>query len=208
LGGALEGRELVSVADIAEAPLRVEERVKKVPDGAGGLVDQSIRFPVWLDPVFGGLTPMVEAFMRAETALTYWVGEHPDSFPPVVIHFTDGESTDGDPTAAAERIKQLTTHDGNVLLFNCHISSRGGISVMFPDSEEGLPDDYARLLFRISSVLPETFRRVLSEMNYLPSPGTRGFVYQARAETVLQFLDIGTQTRHLALGPADASADR
>ena len=38
-GGALAGRDLVPLSQVADNPLRVEERAKKVPDGAGGLVN-------------------------------------------------------------------------------------------------------------------------------------------------------------------------
>jgi len=48
-GGALSGKELASISEIANSPVRVEERAKKVDDGAGGLVDQKVRFPIWFD---------------------------------------------------------------------------------------------------------------------------------------------------------------
>src|SRR4051812_6122934 len=44
--GALAGRDLVPISEIADAPARLEERVKKVPDGAGGIVEQPVKFPV------------------------------------------------------------------------------------------------------------------------------------------------------------------
>src|SRR2546425_3263556 len=46
-GGMLAGRELVPISEIALNPARIEVRTKKVSDGAGGLVDQSVKFPVW-----------------------------------------------------------------------------------------------------------------------------------------------------------------
>jgi len=44
--GALVGRELVPVSEIANSPARIDERTKKIDDGAGGLVDQKIKFPI------------------------------------------------------------------------------------------------------------------------------------------------------------------
>jgi hypothetical protein len=38
--GSLSGRDLVPISEIAESPARLDERAKKVPDGAGGLVEQ------------------------------------------------------------------------------------------------------------------------------------------------------------------------
>ena len=59
LAGPLAGRILVPLSEIAASPARLESRTKKVPDGAGGLVEQEIKFPIWVDPVASGGTPMV-----------------------------------------------------------------------------------------------------------------------------------------------------
>ena len=55
--GAIAGREMVPISEIAESPARLEERTKKIPDGAGGLIEQTVRVPVWLDPIADGGTP-------------------------------------------------------------------------------------------------------------------------------------------------------
>src|SRR5262249_16047903 len=44
------GQMLHPISSIEASPLRVEQRTKRVPDGAGGLADQSVKFPVWFDP--------------------------------------------------------------------------------------------------------------------------------------------------------------
>lgn len=98
----LAGRDFVPISQIAFNPVRLENRNKKVPDGAGGLVDQSFQFPVWLDPVHNGATPMCEALRRAKVAVETWAVSHFNSYPPTVIHVTDGESTDGDPSTVAQ----------------------------------------------------------------------------------------------------------
>src|ERR1700731_342660 len=61
LAGPLTGRDLVPIAELADNPARIETRTKKVSDGAGGLVDTQVRFPVWLEPPIGGGTPMCQA---------------------------------------------------------------------------------------------------------------------------------------------------
>ncbi len=49
--GALAGRDLVPISEVGNCPARVEQRTKKTPDGAGGLVEQQVRFPIWFEPV-------------------------------------------------------------------------------------------------------------------------------------------------------------
>jgi len=195
--GALAGKELAPISEIATMPARVEERTKQVDDGVGGLVDQTIKFPVWFDPVANGGTPMCQALSSSQSILSGWLKKYPDCFPPIAINITDGESTDGDPTSAANGIKSLVSSDGNALLFNVHVSSQGVMPIEFPDSEARLPDQYAQLLFRISSPLPDYMRSIAQQEGFTVSDGTRGFVFNGNMVSVINFLDIGTRPSNL-----------
>lgn len=197
LGGQLAGRELVPISDIGNLPARIEERKKKVEDGAGGLVEQTIRFPIWFDPVYHGATPMCQALTLAHDILARWLPQHPDSFPPIVINITDGEATDGDPSTAADALRSLGTSDGSVLLFNVHLSSKGAKPIEFPASADQLPDQHARLMFELSSLLTPYMRTVAQQEGYSVAEGSRGFVFNADMISVIKFLDIGTRPSNL-----------
>ena len=197
LGGTLAGRELVPLSDVANMPLRVEERTKKIDDGAGGLVDQAIRFPIWIEPVANSGTPMSQALNRARSLVEGWVRDHPDCFPPIVVNVTDGDATDGDPSSQAAAIRNLASSDGSALLFNVHLSSSRGAPIEFPDSDVGLPDEFAKRLFAMSSVLPETTRSFAQQEGYPVSDRTRGFTFNADIVALIKFLDIGTRPSNL-----------
>jgi hypothetical protein len=192
-GGALAGRDLVPVSELARNPLRVEQRTQKVDDGSGGEVEQAVKFPVWFEPVADGKTPMKHSLERAATLVAGFLAEHPACYPPVVINLTDGEPTDGDPETSAVRLCQLGGDDGHVLLFNAHISSRPGRPVEFPDREDALADDPARRLFRMSSRLPPTMQAAARQAGLPVNDDTRGFVFNADLSAVIRFLDIGTR---------------
>lgn len=196
-GGALVGQELVPISVIAESPLEVQERMRKVDDGAGGLVEQKMRFPIWFPPLSNGGTPMCQALTMAEQIVSKWIDQHPNSFPPIVINITDGEATDGDPAIPAQQLRSLHSSDGNVLLFNLHLSSVGGAVFDFPSSDRELPDQYARQLFGMSSVLPEYMRTVALQEGYPVELNARGFVFNADIVAVIKFLDIGTRAANL-----------
>jgi len=195
--GALAGlpaqQLLVRISEIANHPVRIEQRTKKVEDGAGGLVDQTFQFPVWFEATAGGRTAMCEALDLAQQAVGRFIGEHPDCFPPIVVNITDGEATDGDAEAAASRLKAIASSDGNLLLFNAHLSSRSEQPIQFPNSESQLPDLYARLLFRLSSPLPPGMWKQAKTSGLPVAEGARGFVFNADLVSVIQFLDIGTR---------------
>ena len=195
--GPLAGKELVPIGEIANQPARVEERTKKVDDGAGGLVDQMIKFPVWFDAVANGGTPMCQAMGRAQSILSRWVTEQPTSFPPIVINITDGQATDGDPASAANALKDLKTEDGQLVLFNIHVSSTPSSPTEFPSDEAGLPDDYAKILFRMSSSLPDYMKNIAMEEGIQVGNSPRGFVFNGDMVSVIRFLDIGTRPTSL-----------
>ncbi len=198
LGGTLEGKEVLPISQIGDNPAAVVDRETQLPDGAGVLVSQQVKFPVWLEPVAGGKTPMCEAFRQAIRIVEGWISEHPESFPPVVLNITDGQSTDGDPSSLASSLMSLHTEDGEVLVFNMHVSSEGGAQESkFPDSTDGLADDYAVLLYGMSSALPSQMRESASELGVPTSGGSRGFIYNADPVAVVQFLEIGTRAGEL-----------
>ncbi len=192
-GGALAGRTLVPISLIAHNPLRVETRTRKVDDGAGGLVEERVKFPVWFEAQPAGRTPMCEALRIAKQQVRTFLGVHPASYPPIVINITDGHPSDGDPREAAQELRALASKDGNVLLFNAHLSEKANRPVEFPETEAGLPDDFARLLFRMSSELPPRLLEGAQGAGFKVGPGARGFVFNADLVAVIRFLDIGTR---------------
>lgn len=195
--GQLAGKEMASISEIASMPARVEERTKKADDGAGGIIEQKVKFPIWFDSVANNGTPMCKAFSHAKSVISTWLTQHPDCFPPIVINITDGESTDGDPTSLANELTGLKSSDGNVLLFNLHLSSKNNAPLEYPNSESGLPDQYAQTLFRMSSQLPDYMRSIASQEGKSVTEGARGFVFNADIVSVIQFLDIGTRPSNL-----------
>jgi hypothetical protein len=196
-GGELAGRDLIPIREVADNPARVEDRRRKVEDGAGGLVEEAVKFPIWFDPVAQNGTPMCEALRLARSIMEPWVRAHPNSFPPIVINITDGEATDGDPRQPAEALRKLVTNDGNLLLFNLHLSSHPGAPILYPESDAGLPDEYARQLFQMSSLLPPHIQEAAKGEGYAIGPQSRGFVFNADIVEVIKFLDIGTRPKGL-----------
>lgn len=197
LSGALTAQVLNPISAFEQNPLRIEERKKKTDDGAGGIIEQSVKFPVWFEPVANGGTPMCAAIQRAGEVLAAWCDAHPNSYPPTVLHVTDGESTDGDPEQLASSLRQFSTGDGNVLLFNLHVSATAGHPISFPSGESGLPDAFAKLLFRMSSSLPDHLIKVAQEKAHKVSYESRGYIFNAEAGEMVDFFDIGTRPSQL-----------
>jgi len=196
--GNLAGKEMVPISEIANNPAKLEERTKKVDDGAGGLVDQTIKFPIWFEPVAEGGTPMQQAFSYANRIISNWIQDHPNCFPPVVINITDGESTDGDPTSEMLQLTRQKSDDGNVLLFNLHLSSKNVSPLSFPSDVSGVNDQYAKMLFDTASPLTSFMRQVAqNEYSLNLGDNAKGFVLNGDLTLIITALEIGTRPSNL-----------
>jgi hypothetical protein len=191
LPGTARGKELVSITTLAASPLRVDPVTRLQPDGKGGQVATTGKMPVWFDPVARGGTPMLEAIRRAHETIGTWAAGHEDSYPPIVINITDGEPYE-DPSAAAKALDQISTNDGSALLYNIHLSGAAATEIEFPADPSVLPDQFARLLFGMSSALPEKARQDLAAKGHQTAPQARGFIFNANPTLMVTFLEAGT----------------
>lgn len=170
---------------IADTPLRVERGEK----------------PIWVDPVANNGTPMAEALAVAYKLAAPWAQEHRESFPPIVFNITDGAPNDfdektgdaGQTRTAAENLMAISTDDGGLLLFNVHVAEgTQSKEFQFPSTVNGLPDSYARFLFSISSILPNTLLEQAKMQGLASDPGARGFAFNATGETLVKLIIFGS----------------
>lgn len=127
------------------------------------------------------LTPTSEAFDETLRVVQKVLDEEKHNkgrmehgFPPIVIHITDGASNDfhceqegnkpkpwGSATrAAAERLKQVSTAFGNLVLMNIFIDRQSAVECICPQESEiqNVVDgsrDRAHFLFELSSPVPD-----------------------------------------------------
>ena len=178
--GALANRDLVSLSEVAK-------------HSSGDVSKEKVKLPIWFGPVAKGDTAMCAALKRAYEVLGDWVRRHPASYPPIVINITDGDAKDGNPAEPAHHLTSLSTKDGNVLVFNCHISSETAKPILFPRDEKALPG-FAPRLFRMSSILPPKFREVAKNLGFNVVDDTRGFAFNAELTDLVKFMDVGKHT--------------
>jgi len=72
-----------------------------------------------------------------------------------------------------------------------------GSPIVYPDSEAGLPDQYAQLLCRMSSVLPPGLLASAQAEGFVVDAQARGFAFNADLVDLIRFLDIGTRHGNL-----------
>ena len=190
---------LIPISHLAERPKRMEERLKTATDADGNTTERRVKFPVWFDPHAKNGTPMCQALDLAARTVRDWIDLHPDSFPPVVVNVTDGEATDGEPLRFAQQLRSFATDDGEVLLFNVHLSGSEEPAVELPSSRQELPRDaeYAEVLYQMSSLLPFSMRSAAEQEGYSVGLDTRGFVFNADPVALVRFLEIGTRPSNL-----------
>jgi len=186
--------DLVSIADVPDRVARTTVRKRRVSDGAGGVFEEEMQFPIWIEPGANGLTPMATAFQAIVGPLQSWIAQYPGSFPPIILNLTDGAYTDESPAATVWQIMNMRTSDGGALVFNCHISQQEGLTQAFPDkSSAAALTGLSSELYEMSSTLPDPMLRMAAGKGYSLQPDSRGYVFNADIVTMIDFLDIGTQ---------------
>ena len=198
-------KELCSgwLKDLAASPLRNEKLKKKIPDGAGGILEIDDELPVWVEPIErNGATNMLGAFQLAKDLVEKWVldPEHTDWPAPVIINISDGVPYyDGkDPhdcmretVALANEIKALSNNDGNVLIFNAQIDKSNG-TVVFPSEKTAVSQEEAQFLYDITSEVPASYKAAAAKNELPTSDGSRGCIFGADGVQLIQLIDFGS----------------
>ena len=179
--GNLRDRWVVSVAEVFQ-----------------NAVGESNGVPIWVRPKAGRDTPMKKAFENAFRLCKKWIefGNHMDCYPPIIINISDGEATDagiGDTNLlnVVNDLKNLHTNYGHVNIFNIHISSEGGDSILFPTSQINRTNQ-AKLLFEISTELNPKMVALAKNLGYSVHTGSKGYIYNGSARNLMDFLKIGS----------------
>lgn len=171
-----------------------------LPDGSWAMVEH--RSVEWFEPKAEGNTPMYEAMLLIRDLVKDWCAktENKESFPPVVIHITDGEASDCDDRELIDicsQIKQTGTADGNTLLLNIHISANSQLpAILFPMPDEMLAaSHHAKTLADCSSIMPDTFNEAICSLKGRAAiPPFIGMGYNASVIELLSIINIGSRS--------------
>jgi hypothetical protein len=201
LDGALAGRMFVNLPELQRRPLSIETRMNREIDALGRTIEIPITFPIWVKPEARGDAPMCAALRNAQLLATQWVATHRDSYPPLVINITDGKGDDGDPTELVHQLCQISTTDGQVLLYNVHITDLNYPPMDYPVNEDELPNDpYVKQLFSMSSIIPEPNRVNIEWMFEHPFPRkARGFILNGYATSIRCMFNFASMPSHQPL---------
>ncbi len=186
----------------ADSPLRIEKVKKKISDGAGGLVEIEEEMAIYLEPTSprNGLTPMGEAFDFAKQLIEGWISKKPENPAPVIINVSDGLPYTGinaikdveKTISVVNSIMNVNTNDGNPIIFNVHLGQSPFIESKFESNESKILDEEGKLLFKISSKVPENYRDAARKHEFVTNEDSRGFVSNAGPETLIKFINFGS----------------
>lgn len=171
---------------------------------SGRSIMYTVEHKRWIEPKANGGTPMLEALDKSYRMLEKWVDAHSSAahFPPMVFNITDAEANDASEQGLLDissKIKSLKTGDGNVLLFNIHLSSMSSSdAVLFPSDNCSLPGHkYAQLLYDMSSELPEIYNEYLEDIGARGTAPFRGVSFNTDMNKLLTILNIGSASINL-----------
>lgn len=192
--------EFTTPSRLASAGVKREKIVRERLLPSGRSVVAVTEHNVWFREKAAGVTPMCGALREGLSLVGWWCRQKRNrgSYPPTVINITDGEASDGtgdDVRAIAEKIRTTGTSDGHTILMNINLAraNEGTPPVLFPSSLSELPDHrYARLLWDISSEMPESLHDVISTMRPGAAPPFRAMGWGSDIGGVAAMMNIGS----------------
>ncbi len=202
--GQFAGREVVPIGELAEHPLRIAIKTRQIDDGVGGIVEVEERLPEWFDSILPSNVAQAELLRAAEKIAADYMQASPESFPPMVVHLTDGMAPP-DPGAvreAGEAIKSVKTAlGGSALLF--HLSANRTADPFWASESSSLPRS-------IQDRFPKqlAYSEDLCELLSIFAVGTRpsSHTYTAEISRPLSPLDVEKRLSEVRSVQSDAGA--
>ncbi|MDO4764041.1 MAG: VWA domain-containing protein [Flavobacteriaceae bacterium] len=179
--GALSGSWVVPISEVFNNPISMYNDI-----------------PLWISERYSGQTSMRRAFENAYRICEDWInwGNHRDCHPPIIINITDGMPTDGgfnfgDLAHTVRKLMGLRTNYGNVNVFNIHIDGGFGDTIAFPNYPPN-NNQYAHLLFDLSSSLNPHMIQLARNAGYNIKEGAKGYIFNGSGKNLMDFLNIGS----------------
>ena len=200
--GELEGRDFVKPSELKEHPYK-KITTKKETRTRKGVKVVEIEEVQWIEAeATESWTRVHLAFEKAKGLLDEWMEKHHDKdcYPPTIINITDGEfngATKEYVLQQANELKSMFTNDGNVILFNIHISANKAVCVTCPASKDEVSfSSLATTMYEMSSLLPMRYSDRIADLRGDGTPNNRYRAMSINADmsTLIQLMDIGTPT--------------
>lgn len=200
--GELEGRDFVKPSELKEHPYK-KITTKKETRTRKGVKVVEIEEVQWIEAeATEGWTRVHHAFEKAKGLLDEWMEKYHDKdcYPPTIINITDGEfngATKEYVLQQANELKSMFTNDGNVILFNIHISANKAVCVTCPASKDEVSfSSLATTMYEMSSLLPMRYSDRIADLRKDGTPNNRYTAMSINADmsTLIQLMDIGTPT--------------
>lgn len=200
--GELEGRDFVKPSELKEHPYK-KITTKKETRTRKGVKVVEVEEVQWIEAeATKSWTHVHHAFEKAKGLLDEWMEKHheKDCYPPTIINITDGEfngATKEYVLQQANELKSMFTNDGNVILFNIHISANKAVCVTCPASKDEVSfSSLATTMYEMSSLLPMRYSDRIADLRGDGTPNNRYTAMSINADmsTLIQLMDIGTPT--------------
>ena len=197
--GDLEGRDFVTPEEIRENPHKKITVIEEVRTRKG-ITEKKVEKKQWMAARHdGSWTHMDKAFKRAIGLLEGWMSTHHtnDCYPPTIINITDGEYNGvghDEMLQLSNQLKSMFTNDGNVLLFNIHITPGDNDPIAFPNTTSDLNgNQYGLRLYNMSSLLPLNYNDMIHQMfGYQSDERCRAMGVNTGMERLVKMMKIGT----------------
>ena len=200
---ASEDNEMVHISTLHD--IMPQPRCYNISQEHSDGTQQSIPISLheWVSPKAYGTAPMYETFVHIKSLVERWCNDpfNRKSFPPMVLHITDGCCGDADDAELMDlvsEIKNIGTKDGETLLLNIYLANEidDTESTIFPAADILFSEDHdCQMLYEMSSTLPEELEYIIKHTDSTTRKGPyKCFGRNVAMCEILALTDIGTES--------------
>jgi len=172
------GPTWLSLRELADRAIRVEEYTDQVSNGIGGLLTIPRKRPVFFDLKPTPPASPAAAFAKIAEMLHQWIEAHPGAGArPVVVHCTRGQFEPAAIREAAAKLGEARHATLPPALYHGVVTETAHRSMTYPASPEGIESDGLRALWEVTSPLDRG--AALAGKRPGVSPAARGMVINA-----------------------------
>jgi len=152
--GPSPGPTWLSLSELADRAIRVDEFTDQVSNGIGGLLTITRKRPVFFDLKPTPPASPAAAFAKIAEMLLQWTEAHPGAgAQPVVVHCTRGQFEPGALQEATAGLREAQRATLPLVLYHVVVTEAAHRSAAYPASPDGIESDGLRALWELTSPL-------------------------------------------------------
>ncbi len=156
--------------DLDESPISVDKEIRRVSDGAGGVVDVECNIPKWIDIESSSIDKFLlpDSLDHCISIILQWLSSRPNTPAPIILNITDrilySETDCSKVKSKLDELFAIPSIDGKCLFYNYIITADSDPYKRFPIVDDSLQNESS--LISLTSKIPVNHQTRIANYDY------------------------------------------